>query len=231
MWNRPNYSLVALSLIHVCVASSAKAQTSDLPVTRPVAPPGYVLIEVEQWNHMADEPDRHIKRARESFLKKDAKATAAELRKAAVHVRIAASHAVDRSQQALVHAENELERTARRVEAGTLNSVEELDVATSRAMHAMADYNYLKAAEAWRKRELRQSGLFLRAASDNLEGAAERTDATMRAATAEVVKDSRLVSGKLIEGTGFVVDEVGAGFEAFGRAIERVGTRVAPVNR
>ena len=50
----------------------------------------------------------------------------------------------------------------------------------------------------------------------------------MRAATAEVVKDSRLMSGKLMEGTGFVIDEVGAGIEAIGHQLERVGSRLIP---
>ena len=50
----------------------------------------------------------------------------------------------------------------------------------------------------------------------------------MRAATAEVANDSRLISSRLIEGTGYVIDEVGAGFESVGHEIERVGARIAP---
>ena len=50
----------------------------------------------------------------------------------------------------------------------------------------------------------------------------------MRAATAEIAKNSRVISSKLIEGTGYVIDEIGAGFETVGREIERVGARVAP---
>jgi hypothetical protein len=44
--------------------------------------------------------------------------------------------------------------------------------------------------------------------------------------SAEVVKDSRVISSKLIDGTGYMVDEVGAGFETVGHEIERVGARV-----
>ncbi len=158
----------------------------------------------------------------------DARAAAAELRKAAVHVKIAAGHATERGKTALLHSEHELEHTARRLEEGTVKSVEELDFATARALHALSDYQYIKAAEAWRKRETHQAGQYMRAAANNLERAAARTDATMSAATAEVVKDSRLISGKLVEGTGFVIDEVGAGIEAIGHQLERVGTRVLP---
>ena len=36
------------------------------------------------------------------------------------------------------------------------------------------------------------------------------------------------MSSKLIAGTGYVIDEIGAGFETVGHEIERIGARVAP---
>lgn len=48
----------------------------------------------------------------------------------------------------------------------------------------------------------------------------------MRQASAVVAKDSRLISGKLIEGTGYAMDEVGSGFETIGHAIDRLGAKV-----
>ncbi len=158
----------------------------------------------------------------------DARTAAAELRKAAVHVRIASGHAAERGKHTLLRSEHELEHTARRIEEGAIKSVEEIDFVAARALHALSDYQYAQAAEAWRKREARLAGQYLHSASNNLERAAARTDATMRAATAEVVKDSRLMSGKLMEGTGFVIDEVGAGIEAIGHQLERVGSRLIP---
>jgi hypothetical protein len=228
MCNRSTITLLALALIQVQVASVTKAQENAPKAAVPQAPVGYVLVEEDQWHKLADEPDRHIGRAREAYLMQDARTAAAELRKAAVHVRIAAGHAAERGKAALLRSEHELEHTARRIEEGAVQSVEELDFASARALHALSDYQYAKAADAWRRREARQAGQYLRAAANNLERAAARTDATMRAATAEVVKDSRLISGTLVEGTGFVIDEVGAGFEAIGHELERVGTRLNP---
>jgi len=228
MWHRSTITLLALGLIHAGFVSVAKGQDNVSKGAAHQAPPGYVLVEEDQWHKLADEPDRHMGRAREAFLMQDARTAAAELRKAAVHVRIAAGHATERSKAALIRSEHELEHTARRVEDGTIKSVEELDLAFARALHALSDYQYIKAAEAWRKRETRQAGQYMRAAANNLERAAARTDATMRAATAVVVKDSRLISGRLVEGTGFVIDEVGAGIEAIGHQLERVGTAVLP---
>ena len=216
-------SLGYLSVVSIAVAQEAVAKSSI-----PQAPVGFVLIEEDQWHQMSDEPDLHIGRAREAFLMADAKTAATELRKAAVHLRIATSQAAERGKKNLVHSEHELEHLAKRVETGTVKSVEELDATTARALHALADYQYVKAAEAWRKKEVRTSGQYLRAAADNLERAAARTDARMRAATAVIAKDTRLISSRLIEGTGYVIDEVGAGFETVGHEIERVGARVAP---
>ncbi len=228
MWNRSTISLLALGLIHAGFVSVANGQDNVTNATAPHAPPGYVLIEEDQWHKLADEPDRHMGRARESFLMEDTRTAAAELRKAAVHVKIAAGHATGRGKAALLRSEHELEHTARRVGEGAVRSVEELDLASARALHALSDYQYINAAEAWRKREARLAGQYMRAAANNLERAAARTDATMRAATAVVVKDSRLISGRLVEGTGFVIDEVGAGIEAIGHQLERVGTAVLP---
>ena len=228
MWNRSVISLFALALIPAGVVLVAKAQESVPRAAAPHAPAGYILVEEDQWHKLSDEPDRHIGRAREAFVMMDARTAAAELRKAAVHVRIASGHAAERGKHALLRSELELEHTARRIEEGAIKSVEEIDFVAARALHALSDYQYAQAAEAWRKREARLAGQYLHAASNNLERAATRTDATMRAATAEVVKDSRLMSGKLMEGTGFVIDEVGAGIEAIGHQLERVGSRLIP---
>jgi hypothetical protein len=50
----------------------------------------------------------------------------------------------------------------------------------------------------------------------------------MKTATAEVAHDTRKISGKLIEGTGYVFDDVGAGFERIGDQIGQVGVRILP---
>ncbi len=224
-------SIIALALVPGLVCSSASGQQGDPRPETPQAPTGYLLIEEERWNMLADEPGHHIGRARDAYLMMDGRNAARELRKAAVHLRVAAGQAKDRTKHALVKSEHELEQLAQQIEAGTFRSIEEFDFATSRALHALASDQYARAAESWRKRELRQAGHYLRSSTDNLERAAARTDAGVRHATATVVKDTRFISGKLIDGTGLMIDEVKDGFETFGRAIERVGTRVEPTTQ
>ncbi|MBS0206970.1 MAG: hypothetical protein JSS49_29190 [Planctomycetes bacterium] len=209
-------------------ATFAMAQDAGPPTQPPKSPRGYLLIEEEQWNTLSDEPARHMGLARDAFLMMDARNASAELRKAAVHVRVAAGHATERTRQALSKSEHELERLAKQAEAGTFNSMEEFDRVTTRALHALATDQYAKATDAWRKKEVRKAGQFLRASANNLEHASARAGASIKNTTAVIVKDTRQISGKLIEGTGYVFDEIGSGFETFGNAIERMGTQVEP---
>ena len=85
MCNRSIITLFALALIQVRVVLVAKGQEKVPRAAMPQPPAGYVLVEEDQWHKLADEPDRHIGRAREAFLMMDARTAAAELRKAAVH--------------------------------------------------------------------------------------------------------------------------------------------------
>ncbi|WP_010587377.1 hypothetical protein [Schlesneria paludicola] len=225
---RSMISLFAWLLVVLALTSTAKSDQGDTATNQPQAPAGFVVIEEDRWYLMSDEPGLHIGRAREAFLMLDAKTAAAELRKAAVHFRIEATSGTERMKRRLIHAEHELEHAAHTIEIGTMKSVEELDLATARAMHALSESQYVKATEAWEKKEVRRAGYFLRATADNLEHAAARTEHRMKATTAQIARESRAISGNLIEGTGYVVDEVGLGFEKVGNQLERVGARVAP---
>jgi hypothetical protein len=209
-------------------AIAARADEKATPAHPPQAPKGYVLVDEETWHKLADEPDRHLERARAAFLKSEFRTATTEIRKAGVHLRIAASHAGAVTKLELTQAEHALEHLAHRVETGAVKSVDELDIITARALHSLADDQYRKAADAWRHHEQHVAGQYLRSAAHNLERATERTGGMLREATAEVSHNSRVLATRLIEGAEFARDEVGAGFEAFGRQIERVGKTVAP---
>jgi hypothetical protein len=202
------------------------AQDSDILEKAPKSPTVFSLWEEENWYLLADEPGMHIAKAREAFLTFDPREAAKQLRKAAVHLQIAAVDSGERTRARLKHAQHELEKTADRIESGAVKNVEDFDLATARAMQAMSEYQYMKAAIAWERKEVRQAGHYLRAAADNVERAAAKTEQRFRAATSEVARESRELSGSLIKGTGYVIDDVGVGFERMGHQIEQVGARV-----
>jgi len=221
-------SLLLITVVQGLFVATAAAQPAQIDGLTPQDPVKFSLFEEENWYLLADEPGLHIARARDAFLMMDTHTAATQLRKAAVHLRIAASDGTERTKRGLKRAQHELEKTADRIEAGTLKSIEEFDLATTHAMHSLSEYHYWKAAAAWEKKEVRKAGHYLRAAADNVEHAAARTEQRMKMATAEVARESRIISSSMIEGTGYAVDEVGVGFEKIGNQIERVGHRVAP---
>ncbi len=210
------------------VASVALADEPPAGLGQAPPPTGFVIVEDDLWTNLAGEPGDHMERARESFLMVDGRAAANELRKAATFLRIEARNAMDQTRVALSHSAHELDQLAQRVEKGTVKSVHELDAASARALHALANQHYARATDAWKNDQHNRCGRYLRAAEDNLERSTLRAEAKVKSATHEVVKASRIVSGKLISGAGFVVDEVGAGFTAIGHQIERVGKGVEP---
>ena len=123
MLSRNIVTLLLATLVHVLIASTASAQSAPIDTLTPQDPVKFSLFEEENWYLLADEPGLHIARAREAFVLKDLHAAAIQLRKAAVHLRIAANDGTVRTKRGLKHAQHELEKTADRIEAGTLKSV------------------------------------------------------------------------------------------------------------
>lgn len=221
-----NWKHTCLAMTISLAAGWAGAADPKTPAPAPQAPPGQFLVHEELWTDLSDEPGRHMDRAREAFLIVDAGDAAAEMRKAATYLKISAGQAADGSKRALLRSAHELESLAHRVEAGTVKSVAELDAAFARALHALSHHHCLLAERSWAAEETRAAGKQMRAAVENLERAAARTGKALQTATREIGKDMRLISGKLIEGTGFAFDEVGKSFAALGRQVDDVGKRI-----
>ncbi len=215
-------------LAGVVVFATGLARAADPVEPVPAPPAGHFIVQEELWSDLADEPGQHLERAREAYLKVDAADASVELRKAATHLRISAAQAAASGKRTLIFSAVELEMLAQRVEAGTVNSVGEMDAAIARALHALAHHHCVLAEKSWVQRETRCAGKQMRAAADNLERAAARTGRALQSATREVAKDVRVISGKLVEGTGFVVDEVGKGFTSLGKQVETVGKGIEP---
>lgn len=227
MLNRLSFTSVALAIIAGGLFNAAHADP-DLP--RPVlphAPPGYLLVDEEMWSQLMDEAGRHLDRARDAFLHGHARTTALEFRKAAIMMRIDAAHGQDRADLALLKSADELELIARRLLSGqSTETIDDIDGASSRALAALADHEQVKAALAWKQHNTRRSGRYLRAAADNLERAAFRARTSLSTAGSDAVRNARLLSGKLVEGTGYAIDEAGRGIDAMGHQIERFGQAI-----
>lgn len=193
-----------------------------LPVSLlPRAPEGYLLVDEEMWSQLMDEAGRHLDRARDAYLHGHSRTTAQELRKAAIMMRIDAAHGEDRADIAMLKAAHELEHLSQRLQnPQSTENIDDIDAVSARALTALADHEFLKADSAWRDGHGKRSGRYLRSAADNLERAGFRARVAVSSATSDAVRDARILSTRLIDGTSFVMDEVGSGLSAFGHQIK-----------
>lgn len=216
-----SFRILSLSVIACGVATVASADP-QLPVpVIPHAPPGYLLVSEELWTHLLDETGRHLDRARDAFLNGHVRTSAGELRKAAIMMRIEASNGQQRADLSLLHAARDLEGLAHAILSGkSIDSIDELDTLSSQALAALAKHAQLKAAAAWKGQHNRRSGQYLRAAADNLERAAFRARSQITVATSGAIKNARVLSEKLVDGTDYAIDEINSGIESIGHQIE-----------
>ena len=218
---------LAIALMIAISTTGASAQTSQS--TNPSeSTKDKVSVDEKALDSFVGEAEHYFHQAREDFFKKDMKAAADEMRKGAAFLKLEAGRATEAGKQPLMASIQELEELADSVEKGTVTSTNELDHAFARAHTALATHYRLKAAESWAKKETSKIGKALKAAALHLEYSAAWGFGKLETGTKEVVKDTRILAGKLIKGTGSVTTEVGKTVEALGKEIEKVGQLVEP---
>ncbi|HYW79369.1 MAG TPA: hypothetical protein VE890_07305, partial [Thermoguttaceae bacterium] len=109
-----------------------------------------------------------------------------------------------------------------------VKSADVLKSAFARAEQALAKHHYLKASESMAQKSYHSAGHFLRSAVDHTEAAARWTGHELKAGTVAVLNGGRTVAGKLIEGSGFLVDEAGKAVELVGSEVEELGKVIEP---
>lgn len=223
------FAMTSLTLILTTIAALniASADPTLPQLLTPPAPAGYLLVDEEMWSQLMDEAGRHLDRARDAFLHGHHRTTALEFHKAAIMMKIDAAHGLHRSDSALLTSAHELDHLAQRILSGkSTDTIDDIDAASSRALTALAAHEQAKAVQAWKQDQPRRSGRYLRAAADNLERAAFRARVAMTTATTDAIRNSRVLSTKLIDNTGYAIEEVGKGMDAMGHQVERFGQAI-----
>ncbi len=197
-------------------------------IQTPTPPEGWVIIHETVWMRLADQPGEHMKKAQVSFLKKDYKAAASEIRKAAAYLYGAASYAAQDAKKGLIASAHEMDKLAVDVEKGAVKSTGVLKATFARAEHALARHHYLKASESMAKRSYHSAGHFLHSAVSHMEGAAGWAGHELKGGTVAALNGGRTVAGKLIQGSGFVVDEAGKAVGLVGSEVEKLGKVIEP---
>jgi len=167
--------------------------------------------------------DKDLQQARENFLKKDLKASAAAIRKGAAYLKSLGEQAQEKGKQTFLTSQKEMENLADRVEKGAVKSVKEIDRIFARASHALARYHYQIAKESWAMKETARTGQELEAAGAHLESAVKQVGGKVESSAGPVIQDTRLLAGKLLQGAGWVNAEVEKGIKDLGVEIEKLG--------
>lgn len=190
------------------------------------APAAYSQAAQGAQGQTVVEPKADFQKAHESFLKKDFHASAAEIRKGADYLRKEAESAGIKGKRMLTASGKELDKLADAVEKGAVKSDKKLKDAFSRAEYAVANDQYVKATDSWVRKEAKETGQALNSAADHTEQAAEWSGQKMKAGASKAMEEGRKVSGKLVEGTGYVKEEVGKALKNMGDAISGFGRKI-----
>ncbi|MCA9213488.1 MAG: hypothetical protein KDB27_10510 [Planctomycetales bacterium] len=215
-------------VITAAVFADDNVATSASNSAPPKSTPGWVVVEEDIWLRFSDEPSHHLHQAHESFIKQKYKAAANDVVKAAGYVHIAAQNAASGTKAALIASAQELDRLAKDIKSGAVTSVKKLESAFARAEHALAAHYQAKARSALRQKKHASAGHYLRSAVNHVENGAKWTGHKLESGVVAAASGVRTVAGKLVEGSGFVLDEVGKGVEWVGVEVEKLGKQLEP---
>jgi serine protease Do len=158
-------------------------------------------------------------KARESFVKKDLRDAASEIRQAAAFLGGEEAKATGEAKKELPKSAQELLMLAERVENKTVKSEKELDDSFANAETALARYYHAMASESWAKKEISSAGQYLMQAADHVEKALTSAGEKIGETSKRVIREAKEVAWKLEKGVGLSAAEVGQSLDTIGKEI------------
>jgi hypothetical protein len=186
----------------------------------------WLVVDESSWYPYIDEPNRHFRNAHVAFVAKDYDKAAEEIRKGEAFVHLEASRASGDVKQSLDSSAQELEKLSLDMAPNwRVKSIVEMDQSWGRADRALAQSHQVQAKEDWQKKETAKAGYEMKAAALNLEESADWAGREAKTGVSAVVRDTRLMAGKLTAGGEYAVGEVDKGIDDLGHAISGLGQR------
>ena len=170
--------------------------------------------------------DVHLHKARESFLKKDYRDAAAEIRLASTFLNNESTKAAGEAKQDLTSSCQELAVLADRVEKKAVRSEKELDDSFARAEYALARQYHAMASESWAKKEASQAGQYLKTAAAHLENALTSAHHRIEEKSKKVIAQARDVGEKMEKGAGVAAADVGKSLDAIKKEIDETARKI-----
>jgi len=186
----------------------------------------WLVVDESSWYPYIEEPNRHFRNAHEAFLAKDYDKAAQEIRKGEAFVTLEASRASGDAKRSLDSSAQELEKLAGDItDNRKKRSIVEMDQSWGRADRALAQAHQVQAKGDWQKKETAKAGYEMKAAALNLEESADWAGSEAKTGASAVVRDTRLLAGKLTAGGEYAVGEVDKGIDDLGHAISGLGQK------
>jgi hypothetical protein len=175
-----------------------------------------------------DEPETHFEKADESFMKKDYQASAVEIRKGAAFIKLEATRSTAAGKKTLMDSADELDKLADAVQAGAVDSEQDLKDAFTRADYALANHHYLKSSETWAKKNAKTAAEDLNASTSYVEDAWKWSGQQIDAGSDATVKGLHTAYGKTKSGVKWTVDEGGKIIQDLGNEVSKLGKVIQP---
>lgn len=219
--NRDKYKIAAVLTAFIVTGfalpgfmqNTQASQPSSPSVTTPQTPP--------MENPAVQNNEPNFTKARESFLKKEYKASAEEIRNGIKFMRGQESRASDAGKKMLTASIHELEILADDIQQGSVTTVNSLDNAFTRARDAIASNAQVKNVET-------KTSAAAKNVSSGFDRALSWTGDKVNIAASGVAKGTGFVIGKVIEGTGWLGKKTGSALNFAGNKIENLGKDMQP---
>jgi hypothetical protein len=180
---------------------TALAQASE-PATS-VQPEADMLMVEGTSAPPANERSEQFQKARESFLKKDVKAAADDIRKIAAFLRHQAANAATEGKKGLTASAKELDKLADGVEKGTVTSVKTLDSAFAKARQALSKHDDAPTPYYQGEQQPKKGvGHTLKWAATGVGNGLVWTGQKVKSGTVKLAHGTVDLGGKLVKGTG-----------------------------
>lgn len=191
----------------------------------------WVLMDVESWYPLTQQPQKNFADALIQFAHKDYQAAAKDVRQASAFFRLEATRAHGDARKSLQGAEAQLDKTAAALSRGDIKAERDLTRSFAQADHDLALAYHARAKESLARKAYGEAGYELKAAAQGLENAATWSGDEARGAAGAAARDARAVGDKLVNGARWTEKELAQGFDAVRNGLARLdhsGTGAAP---
>ena len=227
MYRRTNGLVIVLVISIVFCSAGLKANEQNAQ-TMEAAKPMLKAQNTTRESAAVKSNDENLSKARESFLEKNYKIAAQEIRKSVKYMKSEESHAGMEGKKLLKSSIDELKKLAKDVEQGKVTTVKTLDNAFSRANNALIRNRQMSAMESETKEAAAKAGHAIKNTPSDVKHGLSWAGDKIGSAASVVVKDTGFIAGKIIEGGGWAGKRTGDAINTIGVKVENFGRKIQP---